>query len=82
MEHNQPLQVLFGPGEPGFEAVSGTLICGCFFDGSAGSGFRMAAAVVIRSLKDLLFILLGFPLEFSGLDRARILECGLYVYVY
>ncbi|MEJ6396113.1 hypothetical protein V8J82_22855 [Gymnodinialimonas sp. 2305UL16-5] len=82
MEQNQPLQVLFEPGERRFEAVSGTLICGSFFDGSVGLGFNMAAALVVRSLKDMLFILLGFPLEFPGLYQARILECGLCVYVY
>ena len=53
------LQVFFGPEEPGFAAVSGALIAGSFFDGSAGLAFSMAAALVVRSLKDMRFILFG-----------------------
>ena len=70
------LQVFFGPGEPGFEAVSGALSIGSFFDGSAGLDFSMAAALIFRSLKDMRFILSWvFRWNFPGLDLARILEC-------
>ena len=51
------LQVFFGPVEPGFETVSGALIAGSFFNGSIGLDFSMAAALVVRSLKDMSFIL-------------------------
>lgn len=63
------LQVFFGPGEPGFAAVSGALSIGSFFDGSAGLDFSMAAALVVRSLKDMRFILFGFS---AGIFRASI----------
>ncbi len=61
-------QVFFGPGEPGFAAASGALSAGSFFDGSAGLAFSMAAALVVRSLKDMLFILFGF---FAGISGPR-----------
>jgi hypothetical protein len=60
------LQVFFGLGEPGFAAASRALICGSFFDASAGLAFSMAAALVVRSLKDMLFILFGFSAGISG----------------
>ena len=63
------LQVFFGPVEPGFAAVSGALSIGSFFDGSAGLDFSMAAALVVRSLKDMRFILFGFS---AGIFRASI----------
>ena len=69
MEQNQPLQVFFGSGAPGFAAVSGVLIRGSFFEGSAGLAFSMAAALVVRSLKDMRFILFGFS---AGIFRASI----------
>lgn len=43
-----------------FEPASGALISGSVFDGFAGLGFSRAAALVVRSLKDMIVILFGF----------------------
>ena len=73
------VQVFFGPGVPTLAAVSGALIAGSFFDGSAGLDFSAAAALVVRSLKDMFFILFGvFRRNSRAPNRLEVLNAAYF----